>query len=61
MARFRVIFTKRMMLEIEAEDVKDASERASVMEDEYIEQNGVDIGAYPWELDEVCQIPEEKE
>lgn len=58
MARFRVIFTKRMMLEIEAEDVKDASERASVMEDEYIEQNGVDIGTYPWDLDEVRQIPD---
>lgn len=56
MARFRVIFTKSMMLEIEAEDVKDASERASVMDDEYIEQNGVDFGEYPWDAWHVEKI-----
>lgn len=56
MARFSVIFTKAKMLEIEAEDLKDAEEKARVMEDEYIEKNGVDFGEYPWDVWHVGKI-----
>ncbi len=57
MSWFTVTFTKTMLLKIEAEDYKDAEEKARSMEDEYIEQNGAEIG-YPWDLDGIRQIPD---